>query len=403
MLQATLRRPSASLSADTLVDRRSPLAPPATPASNLARLSSEVAHDLNNFLTIIRGNCQLLQTTPNEKFAQDLLVEISKAGEQAALLTHQLDALSNSQSLPSHVQDLNLLLADCQGMLRTLLGGRQELVVNPQPAPCPVRLVPGQLERVLVNLSVNARDAMSEGGTLTISTTRFELRPGMPQTSVLSPGSYVLLLIADTGAGIDERVKARLFQPYQTTKPGGKGLGLAIVHSLVQQHHGHIDVHSQPGQGTSFHIYLPIAAQSAGGAADMPCLDDPDDNSRTVLLVEDESMVRSIFRRILQENGYFVLEAATGAEALFLAEQFSYPIDLLVTDIAMPKMNGLELSRKLAALHPETRTLFLSGYLEGALPGGKAPDKSCAFLQKPFKTHTLVQKVREVMEMARSA
>jgi CheY-like chemotaxis protein len=145
-----------------------------------------------------------------------------------------------------------------------------------------------------------------------------------------------------------------------------------------------------------------MAVQSACGAPDVAGLDDPDENSRTVLLVEDESMVRSIFRRILQENGYFVLEAATGAEALFLAEQFSYPIDLLVTDIAMPKMNGLELSRKLAALHPETRTLFLSGYLEGALPGGKAPDKGSAFLQKPFKTHTLVQKVREVMEAARS-
>lgn len=382
---------------NTVADLPTPLAP-VSERDCVTRLPGEVAHDLNNLLTIIQGNCRLLLGAKEPlQFSQELLREIQLASDQAVGLIEQFQATPDNPMCPPEVRDLRLLVTDCQGLLRGLLGGVVELTLRLQGAPCPVRVIPGQIERILLNLAGNARDAMPRGGHLTLTLATLYLNQTRTGASPLGPGAYVLLSITDTGAGLDEHARAHLFQPYQSTKPGGKGLGLAIVHNIVQQHGGHIDVHNEAGLGTTFHIYLPLALDHASGVPAMMPANPAPEGSETILLVEDESMVRSIFRRILQENGYFVLEATNGAEALALAQQFSYPIHLLITDLAMPKMNGLELVCELAALHPETRVLYLSGYSDGALPGYAPLNKTAAFLQKPFKSETFMEKVRELL------
>ncbi len=402
MLTTTQLGPPAPNLNDTVADMPSPLAVPSE-LGPCARLPGEMAHDLNNLLTIIRGNCQLLLgAKATLQFSQDLLREIHLASEQAVLLIEQFQALPDNPRYPAEVKDLRGLVTDSQGLLRGLLGSGVELVLWLYAAPCPVRVVPGQIERILVNLACNARDAMPRGGSFTLALTVLDLKQPLPGPTPLAAGPYALLTISDTGAGLNDHAKAHLFQPFQSTKPGGKGLGLAIIHSLVRQHGGHIDVQSEAGLGTTFHIYLPLALDHAPGVPVMMHATPPPEGSETVLLVEDENAVRSIVLRILEENGYFVLDAANGAEALLMAQTFSYPIHLLITDLAMPKMNGLELVREIAPLHPETRVLFLSGYSDGILPGHEPLDKAVPFLQKPFKTAVLVEKVREVLGKVKS-
>lgn len=369
---------------DTVADVVSPLAAPSQ--TRLAGLACEIAHDLNNLLAIIRGHCQLLTSAaPRCDTGHKLVDEIDRAGEQAALITGHLVAASRSEEIPAEVQDLHAVLTDCAGMLQSLLGNRIELILRLDPHPCRLRLVPGQIERVLVNLTANARNAMPNGGTLTITTALLDFEPPMPVAGTMIAGPHVLLTVTDTGSGFDKR--ARLFQP-PTTKPRTQGLGLSIVAQVVRQHGGHIELSPMSTTGASLQIFLPLAQAAA---RQQPAAD-------TILLVEDEAMVRSIFRRILQDHGYFILEAASGCEALLLAKQFTQPIRLLVTDMAMPRMNGTELAKRLASVHAETGVLFLSGYAKGSAPCTSAPDGTFAFLQKPFTADTLAQKVRELLD-----
>jgi two-component system cell cycle sensor histidine kinase/response regulator CckA len=225
---------------------------------SLTRLVGEVAHDLNNLVTIIRGNCQLLfHESILPAAVKGMIQEIHKVGEQATLLTSHLTAAFQCEELPAHVQDIRGLLGNAAGMLRALLGDRHQLILNVDYRPCPVYLVPGQFERVLVNLAANARDAMPHGGTLTITIAQLDIDTPMPLSSASISGPHVLVTVTDTGTGLDENIRERLFQPLASSKAGGQGLGLAIVAKLLRQHDGHIDVGSQPGLGTSFRIFLP--------------------------------------------------------------------------------------------------------------------------------------------------
>ena len=397
MLQSTIERPRSQSIADTVADLLFPSGA-ARGAGGANLLPYEIAHDLNNFLTIIRGNSQLLlENIAPPELTQQLTQEISKASEQAALLINQLAAVANSEEQPAHQREIGQLLNETAGMLRNLLGPQNRLVLEVDPHPCPVEVVPGQLERVFINLATNARDAMPHGGQLTIRTEFKNFQPPLALSRTFVSGPHVVVTIADTGTGIEDRVRAHLFRPHHSHKPQGKGLGLSIVSNILKQHHGHLEVASAAGQGTTFSLYLPLALPEKDVAMHKPL---PPEKNLTVLLVEDEAMVRSIFRRILQENNYFVIEAGNGMEAIDLAKNFAYPIHLLITDLAMPKMNGIQLAEEMGTLHPETQVLYLSGYSEGALPGQPPPEKKFAFLQKPFKAKTLLQKIEEIMQAA---
>ncbi|MCI0377403.1 MAG: response regulator [Gemmataceae bacterium] len=347
-----------------------------------ARMSSELVHDLNNFLTVIRGNCQMLLNTRDVELEHSLVREIDRAGEKALLLTRQFDA-APEDSAPPEIRDGNESVEECAGLLTGLLAPRQELRLNLAPGPAPVRIEPGQLERLLVNLVANARDAIPGEGVITVSTLRLADR--------------WLLRVSDTGQGMDQESVARLMEGGWTTKECGHGLGFAIVRKIAEQHGGAVEVRSSPGQGTTCNVFFPLAEFVPNGAPVMDITPSPALEPETILLVEDEAMVRSIFRRILQESGYCILEAANGMEALTLAEQFSHTIHVLVTDLAMPLLNGLDLARQLSDSHPEAKVLFLSGYSDGTIPGFEPLERAHAFLQKPFKADALVQKVRELL------
>lgn len=392
MLQTIARKHSPAV-ADTLPD--TPLPVGLGPcAGQVARLSSAVAHDLNNLLAVIRGNCLLLRDTQVlADTARKLVEEIHQAQEQAVLLTGQLDSLGHLDPSPAEVRDLNQLVRQSAGMLQSFLGAGNRLILHLTDAPTPLRMFPGQFERILLNLAANARDALAGHGTLTIATTLLPAHAARPERCPAGP--VVQLSISDNGPGLDPRIKEHLFRSRQSTKPSGKGLGLAIVHNLVQRAGGHIDVHSERGQGTHFRIFLPLVTASHG----VPVVDrtaQVPEVTPTVLLVEDENMVRSIFRRILQESGFFILEAADGAEALVLAQQFPWPIHLLVSDVSMPRMSGPELAEKLQALHPEARILLLSGAPDTAL-ASRGLKGQFAFLQKPFNADMLLAKARQLL------
>lgn len=374
---------------DTLADTVAPLA---TAEARLADLAGEVAHDLNNLLSIIRGHCQFLgRPGVSADMAGKLAKEIDQVGAQAALLTGHLVAAARSEALPAEARDVHEVVTDCAGLLQSLLGQGIELILRLDPHPCRLLLMPGQLERVLVNLAANARDAMPHGGTLTITTAVLDFDPPLPLARASIAGPHVLLTISDTGHGFNRVARTRLAQPRPVARPRAKGLGLGIVTQIVAQHGGHLELSSPSTPGASWQIFLPLAGVAPAPAAAKA------HTAETILLVEDEAMVRSIFRRILLDQGYFVLEATTGFEALVLAEQFSCPIHLLITDVSMPHMNGMELANRLASLHAETGVLYLSGYSEGLVAGAQAAKNGRAFLQKPFQSGTLVQKVRELL------
>ncbi|MCI0737562.1 MAG: response regulator, partial [Gemmataceae bacterium] len=347
-----------------------------------ARLSSELVHDLNNFLTVIRGNCQVLLNARDVKLEHSLVREIDRAGEKALLLTRQFDE-TPEHSAPAEIRDGNELVAECAGLLNGLLAEGQELRLDLSPNAAPVSIVPGQLERLLVNLVANAKDAIPGAGVITVATMQL--------------ADQWLLRVSDTGQGMDRESVARLFEGGWTTKQSGHGLGFAIVRKIAQQHGGAVEVQSCPGQGTTCNVFFPLAESIPNGVPVMDITPSPTPEPETILLVEDEAMVRSIFRRILQESGYCILEAANGMEALTLAEQFSHTIHVLVTDLAMPMLNGLDLARQLTDSHPEAKVLFLSGYSDGTIPGFEPLERAHAFLQKPFKADALVQKVRELL------
>ena len=367
----------------------------------VGQLAGGIAHDFNNLLTAILGNTQLLlrDLPPGDSKRGDV-EEIRKASERAASLTRQLLAYSRRQMLQPEVLDLNVVVAEMDKMLRRLIGEHIALAAVLAPDLGRVRADPNQIEQVIVNLAVNARDAMPEGGKLTIETANVDLDEAFAQAHLGSvPGSYALLAVTDTGAGMDATVRAHLFEPFFTTKEVGKGtgLGLATVYGIVKQSGGYISVYSEPGRGSSFKIYLPRIATPADPPPG-PQKGGPAPGSETVLVVEDEPAVLTLSRRALEAQGYVVLAASDPAAALRVVERHGGMIHLLLTDVVMPGLSGRELADRLTAQRPGIRVLYMSGYpgdavvQHGTLPSGSA------FLQKPFSPDGLARKVRDVLD-----
>ncbi|HLJ95347.1 MAG TPA: PAS domain S-box protein [Gemmataceae bacterium] len=367
----------------------------------IGRLAGGVAHDFNNLLTIITGYSELLTSTlPEGDPSLSLIQEIAKAAHRAAMLTRQLLAFSRKQVLSNRVVDLNSILADMNKMLHRLIGEDVTLVPALAADLHPVKVDPGQIEQVVMNLAVNARDAMPQGGTLTLETGNVELDESYTREyPELQPGSYVLLAVSDTGCGMDEAVKARLFEPFFTTKEVGKGtgLGLATVYGIVKQASGHVTVYSEPGRGTTFKIYFPRAEGVVVASPEAKAPPAAAAGTETVLVVEDEDGVRALTSRVLKNGGYKVLEARHGLEALQLCGEQEGPVHLVVTDVVMPKMNGPQLAERMRGKWPNVRFLFLSGYTDRALLHNGLLNGNQNFLQKPFTPHDLASKVREML------
>ncbi len=369
----------------------------------VGRLAGGIAHDFNNLLTVINGYGEVVMCAlkPGDQ-TRELVGEMVKAGERAASLTRQLLAFSRQQMMTPRVLNLNTVVTDMEKMLRRVIGEDIDLEARLQPGLNPVKADPGQIEQVILNLAVNARDAMPRGGKLTVETRNVELEGDCAGSSAgLAPGNYVLLAVSDTGVGMPPDVRARVFEPFYTTKGPGKGtgLGLATVHGIISQSGGRVEVYSEPGHGTTFKIYLPRTSgpaptgkSHAGTQAPAP------KGSETVLLAEDEDSVRALSHQILQSSGYNVLVAADGESALRVVEQETGPIHLLVSDVVMPGMGGRQLVERLQDAHPEMRVLYLSGYADDAVIRHGVLEAEVNFLQKPFSGTALARKVREVLD-----
>ncbi|MFZ0959706.1 MAG: PAS domain S-box protein [Terriglobia bacterium] len=370
----------------------------------VGRLAGGVAHDFNNLLTIINGYAQLLleRTSPEDPH-RGLFEEIQMAGDRAASLTRQLLAFSRRQVMEPRVLDLNSVLANTEKMLRRLIGEDVELVSTLQPDLGLVKVDPGQIEQVIMNLAVNARDAMPEGGKFLVETSNVEVDEEYARShSNLNPGKYVMVAVSDTGCGMDLETQAHVFEPFFTTKEKGRGtgLGLATVYGIVQQSGGYIWVYSEPGRGSTFKIYLPRIEgdMSTPEPAEAPLK--PAKGKGTILVVEDEKGVRSMICETLKSRAYKVLEADGAAQALEIAEAHTKPIHLLLTDVVMPHTGGKELAKHLSTLHPETKVLYMSGYTDDAIVRHGIMQGDTPFLQKPFSPEALARKVREMLKRA---
>jgi PAS domain S-box-containing protein len=368
----------------------------------VGQLAGGVAHDFNNLLTVINGCGDLLldDLRPDDPH-RHLIAEMRKAGERAAALTRQLLAFGRKQVLAPKVLDLNGVVSEMGKLLRRTIGEDIELVLHLQPGLAPVRADPGQMEQVILNLAVNARDAMPQGGRLVIQTGNAEATESYARSHAgVAVGSYVLLEMRDSGCGMSPDVKARIFEPFFTTKGIGKGtgLGLSVVHGVVSQSGGHIEVASEPGSGTSFRIYLPRSEPNGQSTPSDAEVKVAPRGSETVLLVEDEEAVRDVNHRILVRGGYAVLEARDGKEAVRVAARHRGSIHLLVADVVMPRMGGRQLAEYLSALHPEMKVLYVSGYPDDAVVGHGIWEGEVHFLQKPFSPSILARKVREVLD-----
>ncbi len=365
----------------------------------VGRLAGGVAHDFNNLLTAIGGFSEMVldRMAPDDP-SRELMSEIRKAGDRAAGLTRQLLAFSRKQVLQPQVVCVNTLLGDLRKLLRPLLGEDIDLVLRLDPDTGLSRVDPGQFEQAVLNLSVNARDAMPRGGRLTIETCNIELgETDVHDRPEMLPGEYVLMSVSDTGAGIDEATRAHMFEPFFTTKGPGKGtgLGLAMVYGFVKQSGGHVEVASEPGRGALIRVYLPRTSEPPTALA-APLASEDSRGTETILLVEDEDSVRSLLRMVLRAKGYDVLEARNGHDAIWVAEQHEGVIHLLVTDLVMPRMGGRALADVLSKARPGLRVLFVSGYV--ADPADAALEEGVAFLQKPFSATALPGRVREVLD-----
>ncbi|MFL5804019.1 MAG: response regulator [Roseiflexaceae bacterium] len=371
---------------------------------SIGQLAGSVAHDFNNLLTVISGYAELaLRTLPPVAVAREDLQEIVKTAGRAAALTRQLLTFARKQIIEPQVLKLNDLIGEIDKLLRRLIGEDIDLVTLLSTDPGQVKVDPGQIEQVLVNLAVNARDAMPNGGKLTIETHNVVLDHHYTQQHLdVIPGPYVLVAVSDTGSGMDAETQGRIFEPFFTTKgpERGTGLGLATCYGIVKQHGGHIWVYSELQQGTTFKIYLPQTDASVMARAQLDAARDLPPGVETVLLAEDEPAVRALAARALREQGYTVLEAVDGAMALRLASEYiGTTIDLLLTDAVMPHIGGKELFDQLNVFYPNIKALFISGYTDDAIVhhGRLAP--GVAFLQKPFSPSALVLKVREVLDV----
>lgn len=368
----------------------------------IGRLSGGVAHDFNNLLGVIIGYCEVLQDRIGEKDPlRSSVDQILKAGNRAASLTRQLLAFSRQQVLEPRVLILNSVVSDMEKMLRRLIGEDIELKIKLDPAAAKIKADQGQVEQVIMNLVVNARDAMPEGGRLTIGTGRIEMDDEFVKRypyPVLT-GPYVQLTVSDTGIGMDAVTQQRMFEPFFTTKEKGKGtgLGLSTVYGVVKQSGGYIDVHSSPGQGTTFEIYVPQVEQAVPSQPQSRGLDASLKGAETILLVEDESALRAITKGHLEDLGYRVLEAANGREALEKSRKYSDPIHILLTDMIMPELGGRALAQELGELRPDMKVVYMSGYSGRAYNSQSDLDTGSFFLQKPFTRDNLARKIREAL------
>ena len=367
----------------------------------VGRLASGVAHDFNNVLSVILSYAEMLVSglKDGDPMRTDL-GEIVKAGHRAADLTRQLLAFSRQQVLEPRAIDANHLLGEMERTIERLLGAGIEVTLLREPRLGRVWADPGQIERVIVNLVVNAGDAMPEGGKLTIETRNVELdQDYASQHHGVTPGSFVLLCVTDTGVGMDRETQTRVFEPFFTTKAPGKGtgLGLSTVFGIVEQSGGHVWVYSEPGVGSAFKVYLPRTDVELVSQSSPPPSQESFDGKETVLLVEDDEPVRSVVCGILRRRGYRVLEAPNAGEALLVCEGHPARIDLLMTDVVLPRMSGRQLAERLCALRPEMRVLFVSGYADEAVLQHGILESGVEFLQKPLTPDGVARKVREVL------
>jgi nitrogen-specific signal transduction histidine kinase/ActR/RegA family two-component response regulator len=368
----------------------------------VGRLAGGVAHDFNNLLTVIKGYSELAMEEISESDPLYAGVQqIQRAADRAASLTRQLLAFSRRQVLAPKVLDLNQLVTDTQKMLRRLMGEDVELVTALQSNLGSVRADPHQIEQVLMNLAVNAKDAMPRGGKLTVETSNVEFdREHTHEHVSVKPGAYVMLAVSDTGSGMDAETCSHVFEPFFTTKEQGKGtgLGLSTVYGIVKQSGGYIWVSSEQGAGTTFKIYLPRVDETAERPPARQARQEAYRGVETILLVEDEAGVRTLIRQVLQRHGYTVIDCSHGGEALLAAERHHGRIHLLLTDVVLPQMNGRELTERLLALRSDMKVMYMSGYTDEAIAHHGVLTPGSAFVQKPFTNEALARKVREVLD-----
>ncbi|GKS59238.1 hypothetical protein YTPLAS18_27650 [Nitrospira sp.] len=369
----------------------------------VGKLAGGIAHDFNNMLTVINGHSALLlEEGTLDEFQRQSIDQIAQAGQRAAGLTSQLLAFSRRQVLQPKVVDVNNVLKGMAQMLRTLAGDSIQLILEPREQVGRIKVDPGQLEQVLLNLAVNARDAMPEGGRLVISIDNEELTEQAIKVAKLEtpPGPYVVVHVSDTGTGIDSKVLPHIFEPFFTTKPKGKGtgLGLSTVFGVVKQSGGSLTVSSELGRGTTFSIYFPrVDAPATVEIKDPPRMEQLR-GTEGILVVEDEPAVLALVRDTLRGRGYRVLEARDGIEALLLVSHYSEPIDLVLTDIVMPQMGGRELAGHLRGRWPDSKVMFMSGYTDDEIVRHGISSASLDFLPKPFTPYMLASRVRKVLD-----
>ena len=363
----------------------------------IGSLAAGIAHDFNNLLLVIRGySAILLKNLDDEKLRGNVL-QIDNAAQRAADFTRQLLAFSRQQVLHPELIDPNGVVQETIALVRRMLGEDIELECELEPQLDSILVDRSQLGQVILNLVVNARDAMEDGGRLSVRTANVELDGAYASDHLgVVPGRYVLLQVTDSGPGMDEETRSRAFDPFFTTKEVGTGLGLATVHGIVKQSGGHIWLYSEPGMGTTFKVYFPIAGKSAVPAAP-PSEIGSLHGTETILLVEDAELVRDLVAQALESFGYSVLVAAGGPEAIALAEQHQGTIDLLLTDVVMPQMNGRELSERLLAEYPGLKVLFTSGYPADTIIRHGIEEARAAFIEKPYVPDELARKIREVL------
>ncbi len=369
----------------------------------VGRLAGGIAHDFNNLLMVISGYCELLlERVSSDPQLRSPAQEIANAADRATGLTRQLLAFSRKQMLAPRVLDLNAIVTENLRMLTRVIGEDVDLVMVPGEELGAVRADPGQIEQVIMNLAVNARDSMPKGGKLTIETSNVMLDENYARLhSSVEPGEYVMLAVSDTGTGMDAETQSHIFEPFFTTKgPKGTGLGLSTAYGIIKQSGGHIWAYSEPGKGTSFKVYLPRVTATGEAMAISPTVAAPriEHGSETILLVEDEDTLREMGKLYLESEGYTVLEAADGAAALQISAEHSGLIHLLLTDVIMPGMNGRELANKLSPTRPEMKVVYMSGYTENAIGHNGMLDQGIILLQKPFTLPALKAMVREVLD-----
>jgi len=368
----------------------------------VGRLAGGIAHDFNNLLTVISGNCELsfLQLKGRDPLKENIQ-EIKRAADRATSLTRQLLAFSRRQILEPKVLDLNTIIKDLDKMLRRVIGENIKLVTLLSDGLGTVRTDPGWMEQVIINLALNARDAMPSGGKLIIETTNVELGESYAQSHVaMKPGRHVKLCVRDTGTGMSPEVRERLFEPFFTTKAKGKGtgLGLSTVYGIVMQSGGNICVHSEPGLGTTFEIYLPRVDESLEEMREKVTREEPPHGSETILVVEDEEDVRSLLVQVLEMQGYTVLETSCGEDALEVSKNRKEPIHMILTDVVMTGMSGRQLADQLLPLQPKTKVLYMSGYTDNEIFHHGVLEEGTNYIQKPFTIDGLARQVREVLD-----